>query len=194
MKHASILAVFLASSLVLSAGAVDKIEDFLGLKFGSRRPLAKETLLARGSKLKDEKTPDMLTFTDGTYAGEKITELALHFVGDYFDAATVTIKFSTNKSAERGLGLYDTIRKALTEKYGAPTTAPSIARGKNFAEKAKGNQLETIWQSKDTLTGEYHSITLRVPEMGMYDWVFKVIYQDHNVKQTQKEAAPRKDI
>ena len=106
----------------------------------------------------------------------------------------MTVKFSTGQSTEKGTALHDSIRKSLTDKYGAPTTAPSIARGKNFVEKARASHLETTWQSKDALKGAHRSITLRVPAIGMYDWVFKVIYQDHNAGGTGKGTAPQKDI
>ncbi len=185
--------LFITASIV-PVSAADKIEDFLGVKFGATAAVAKEAMLARGSKLKDAKTTDVLTFTDGTYAGERITELEMHFTKEQFDMATVTLKYSTGKSAEKGMALYESIRKSLTEKYGAPTTTPSIARGKNFEEKAKASQLETIWQSTDALRGEHRSITLRVPGIGMYDWTFTILYQDHNGGRAGKGPAPKKDV
>ncbi len=194
MKHRFFLVVLFFAALVLPASAADKIEDFLGLKFGATQAAAKQAMLARGSKLKDEKTPDTLTFAEGTYSGQRITELALHFSEDRFYTATVTVKFSTGKSNEKGLAMYDTIRKSLADKYGPPTSAPSVARSKSFMEKAKGNQLETIWQTKDVLIKENRSIVLQVPEMGMYDWLFKVTYQDHNVTAKRSPNLPRKDI
>ena len=106
----------------------------------------------------------------------------------------MTVKFSTGKSDDKGIALYDTIRKSLTDKYGPPTSAPATARGRNFIEKARASQLETIWQSKDALKGEHRSITLRVPGIGMYDWTFKVIYQDHHASGAKNVRAPRKDI
>lgn len=194
MKLPSLITILFVASSILPASAVDKIDEFLGLKFGASPTVAKTAMLARGSKLKDEKTPDMLRFTEGTYAGQQINELDLQFSGDHFAVATVTLKFETDKSDEKGLALYDSIRKSLTDKYGPPTTAPSTARGKNFIEKAKASELETTWLFKDALKGDHRSITLRVPGIGMYSWTFKVIYQDHKAGGASKGTPPRKDI
>lgn len=182
MKQPVALTLMFAAVLLPRASAAEKIEDFLGLKFGANPAIATEAMLARGCKLKDANTPDTLTFSDGTFAAER------------FDIATVTVKFSTGKSDDKGIALYDTIRKSLTDKYGPPTSAPATARGRNFIEKARASQLETIWQSKDALKGEHRSITLRVPGIGMYDWTFKVIYQDHHASGAKNVRAPRKDI
>ena len=194
MKLPALLALLLATAFVSSAAAVEKIEDFLGVKFGASHSAARKAMADRGSKIKDEKNPDALTFSGGTYAGEQISEGVLQFSDSHFYLATVTIKFSTDKSDEKGLAMYETIRKSLTEKYGPPTTAPANAHGKDFVEKARVSQLETVWQSKDTLRKENRSITLQVPGIGMYGWTFKVTYQDQNVTATQGKNPPRKDI
>lgn len=186
--------IFFIAAFVASASAVEKIEDFLGLKFGTNHATAKEAMLARGSKLKDDKSLDQWTFTGGTYAGEKITELTLHFTADHFDRAEVTLKYSVDKSNDKGLAMFDALRASLTEKFGPPASAAAVGHGKNSIEKAKATQLETIWQNKDALSGEHRSVTLRVPGIGMYDWSFQIIYQDHKGTGKSTGPAPRKDI
>lgn len=193
IKLPSLLALLCLTLALVPLSAAEKIDDFLGLKFGANPAAAKKEMQARGIKLKAEKS-DVMTFSGGTYAGEPISELELRFAGDAFAAATVSVKYSVDKSEEKGLAFYESMRKSLTEKYGTPVKVPSIAHGKNFAEKAKENALETVWETKDALKRERRTITLTVPGIGYYSWTFKVVYEDEAAAGKAGAAAPRKDI
>ena len=197
MKHSVILALVILISSTRSLVAAEKIEDFLGVKFGSDRATAKAAITSHGYKSADDKGGENLVFKDGIYGGQPVKELRLEFTSDKLSRAIVVFEVRSGKREEcarLGLDAYDQVRKALTEKYGPPASTTSVPRTKILSDKTPANTtLKSIWKTQSTLTGVNRSITLSTATIALYSWVLNVVYDDSGSSATG-QATSRKDI
>jgi hypothetical protein len=179
-KSRIIVACLLACCLPLMAA--DTIDGFLGLKFGSDRETAKTTMVERGFKLKDDKAKDALAFDKGSYSGQPVKSVMIEFAGDKFNRATVVFEVNSGKREEcvrLGLKAYDSVRDALTGQFGNPASVKSVSRSKLRDGKNAGSSMfNAAWRTKGALNGGERSITLSTVTIGLYSWVFNVVYDD----------------
>jgi len=175
-----ILASLLAScSPLLAAEAID---GFLGLKFGADRKTATTKMEEQGFKLKDDKARDVLEFEKGSYAGQPAKSLKIEFANEKFNRATVVFDVNSGKREEcvrLGLKAYDSVRDALTGQYGNPSSVKSVSRAKLRDGKNDGSTMfNAAWRTKGALNGGERSITFSTVTIGLYSWVFNVVYDD----------------
>jgi hypothetical protein len=160
----------------------EPIEGFLGLKFGADRETATTRMAQRGFKLKNDKTNDVLEFENGSYAGQPAKSLKIDFVNDKFHRATVVFEVKSGKREEcvrLGLKAYDGVRDELTGQFGKPASIKSVSRAKLRDGKSDGSTMfSATWRTKGALNGGERSITFSTVTIGLYAWVFNVVYDD----------------
>ncbi|MCW1925717.1 hypothetical protein OKA05_24375 [Luteolibacter arcticus] len=173
------------ASLIASCSSLtgaEAIEGFLGLKFGADRETAKTTMVERGFKLKDHKSEHKLEFEKGSYAGQPLRSLVMEFTNNRFNRATAVFEVSSGKREEcvrLGLKANDSVRDQLTSQYGNPTSVKSVSRSKLRDGKDAGSSMfSAAWRSKGAVNGGERSITLSTVTIGLYSWVFNVVYDD----------------
>ncbi len=197
MKQKLFFALLVFTVLLRPVQAIEKIEDFLGAKFGSDRSAAKAAMISHGYKFVDDKGGDYLSFKDGTYSGQAVKELRVEFTNEKLSRATVVFEVHSGKREEcarLGLDAYDQVRKALTEKYGAPASTTSVPRAKILSDKTPANTtLKSVWRTQSTLTGVNRSITLSTATIALYTWVLNVVYDDSG-STASGQGTVRKDI
>jgi hypothetical protein len=175
-----LLASLLASCSTLMGA--EPIEGFLGLKFGADRETATLKMAERGFKLKNDKAKDALEFEKGTYAGQPAKSVTIGFSNDKFNRATVVFEVASGKREEcvrMGLKAYDSVRDQLTGQFGNPTSVKSVSRSKLRDGKSDGSTMfNAAWRTKGALNGGERSITFSTVTIGLYSWVFNVVYDD----------------
>lgn len=183
-----ILACLLASCSPLLAA--ESITGFLGIKFGTDRKTTTTTMVENGFKLKDDKAKDALEFEKGSYAGQPAKSVLIEFANEGFNRATVVFEVKSGKREEcvrLGLEAYDSVRDQLTAQYGIPASVKSVSKSKLREGKTDGTTMfNAAWRTKGTLNAGERSITFSTTTIGLYAWVFNVVYEEGSTTATPK--------
>jgi hypothetical protein len=143
----------------LSSTQIDTVTGFLGIPWGSSYDLVKKAILNRhdGAQYGGKKS-DTMWFHRGRFGDFTCKDLRLEFVDNLFWKAD--IDFNIDTSSNSAITIYESLKKAITNKHGNPDTTGSdwVVRTATWALPQTSIDLEDMLQVEVMVS--YHSVKL----------------------------------